>query len=158
MRIQRPFSSSQKMNVCNQLFVSVDFVFYLSWLEFIFDTMLEALSLDLHGGEDQAVTDEVRGIADTLARLETAKKRFQFDKTKTCTGRRESSWRNKSCLERLACFRNSLESGYRPVSAPWVSFTREFFTYQYRYGFSRSMFTELMGSSRNHVVKVNPFS
>lgn len=79
------------MNVCNQLFVSVDFVFYLSWLEFIFDTMLEALSLDLHGGEDQAVTDEVRGIADTLARLETAKKRFQFNKTKTCTGRLESS-------------------------------------------------------------------
>lgn len=31
-------------------------------------------------------------------------------------------------------------------------------TYQYKYGFSRSMFTELIGSSRNHVVNVKPFS
>lgn len=30
--------------------------------------------------------------------------------------------------------------------------------YQYKYGFSRSMFTELMGSSRNHVQNVKPFS
>lgn len=31
-------------------------------------------------------------------------------------------------------------------------------SHQYKYGFSRSMFTELMGSSRNHVVNVKPFS
>jgi hypothetical protein len=31
-------------------------------------------------------------------------------------------------------------------------------SYQYKYGFSRSMLTELIGSRRNHVVKVNPFS
>lgn len=31
-------------------------------------------------------------------------------------------------------------------------------TYQYKYGFSRSILTELMGSSRNHVVNVKPFS
>lgn len=33
----------------------------------------------------------------------------------------------------------------------WIS-------HQYKYGFSRSMLTELMGSSRNHVVNVKPFS
>lgn len=31
-------------------------------------------------------------------------------------------------------------------------------TYQYKYGFSLSMLTELIGSSRNQVVKVKPFS
>lgn len=31
-------------------------------------------------------------------------------------------------------------------------------SHQYKYGFSRSMLTELMGSSRNHVVNVKPFS
>lgn len=31
-------------------------------------------------------------------------------------------------------------------------------THQYKYGFSRSIFTEFIGSKRNHVVNVNPFS
>lgn len=31
-------------------------------------------------------------------------------------------------------------------------------SHQYKYGFSRSMLTELMGSNRNHVVNVKPFS
>lgn len=31
-------------------------------------------------------------------------------------------------------------------------------THQYKYGFSLSIFTEFIGSKRNHVVNVNPFS
>lgn len=35
---------------------------------------------------------------------------------------------------------------------------KRYSTHQYKYGFSRSIFTEFIGSKRNHVVNVNPFS
>lgn len=45
---------------------------YLTWLKFIFDTMLEALALHLHGREDQAVPYEMRWVAYSFASFETA--------------------------------------------------------------------------------------
>lgn len=49
-----------------------------------------------------------------------------------------------------------------PMQSVFVCFVFLFqlilISHQYKYGFSRSMFTELMGSSRNHVVNVKPFS
>lgn len=45
---------------------------YLSWLEFIFDTMLDALSLHFHRGEDQAVPHEMCGVSHSLASFKTA--------------------------------------------------------------------------------------
>lgn len=46
--------------------------FIPSRLELVFDAVLESLPPDLHGSQYQAVTDEVRRVADTLAGLETA--------------------------------------------------------------------------------------
>lgn len=45
--------------------------FYFSGLELVLDAVLEALALDLHGGEDQTVANKVCRVADTFTRLET---------------------------------------------------------------------------------------
>lgn len=40
---------------------------YLSWLKFIFDTMLEALALYFHRSQDQAVPYEMRRVSYSFA-------------------------------------------------------------------------------------------
>lgn len=53
--------------------------------------------------------------------------------------------------------KNTMQS--KCFSLVFFLFSNSFdFSHQYKYGFSRSMLTELMGSSRNHVVNVKPFS
>lgn len=53
---------------------------------------------------------------------------------------------NVLCQHFDRCFIPMVEDGFKEI------------TYLYKYGFSLSMLTELMGSNRNQVVNVNPFS
>lgn len=48
-------------------------------MKFIFDTMLEALALHFHGGEDQAVPYEMRRVSYSLTSFETANTRYPLN-------------------------------------------------------------------------------
>ena len=76
---------------------------YLTWLKFIFDTMLEALALHLHRREDQAVPYEVRRVAHSLASFETANRERIADDQRTSIKTHRRSSRQPSVQSSSLC-------------------------------------------------------